>query len=201
MKYYLSSYKLGNKGELLSGKKLAYIPNALDFPDVDLKRKEESIAKDIAELESAGVTVSVLDLQDYFSTDSLKDELLSFDGVFIRGGNVFILRQAMKLSGLDELLLKLKDTDFLYAGYSAAGCVLSESLDGYKIVDDSTLLPYPQITETIWQGLGLIDFVFLPHFDSNHSESDDISKELAYCKSKDLPYKTLRDGEVFLDGF
>lgn len=199
MKLYLSSYRLGDKGSLLSGKKLAYIPNALDFPNVDVSRIDKSIQKDLAELRDAGIDVSVLDLQEYFGEKDLAKDLLSFDGVFIRGGNTFILRQAMKLSGFDDILLQM-DSDFIYAGYSAAGCVLSPSLKGYDIVDDASLLPY-SLTETIWDGLGLIDFTFLPHFESNHPESSDIAKELEYCKREGLTYKTLKDGEVLLIGF
>ncbi|MDO8648189.1 MAG: Type 1 glutamine amidotransferase-like domain-containing protein [Candidatus Peregrinibacteria bacterium] len=115
------------------------------------------------------------------------------------GGNVFVLRQAMKLSGLDEILHELTTReDFLYGGYSAAGCVLSKQLDAYKIVDDSTDTPYKELKEVVWEGIGLINFVFLPHFDSDHPESSDIDKEIEYCKQNNLPYKTLRDGEVLI---
>jgi dipeptidase E len=103
----------------------------------------------------------------------------------------------MKLSGLDEILKELRDTDFLYAGYSAAGCVLAPSLKGMDIVDPLDT-PYSEQKEILWDGLGFVDFRFMPHWDSNHPESEDIKKEIAYCKENNISYKSVRDGEVIV---
>ena len=53
MKYYLSSYKIGEKKEIAQlqaliplNKKTAYIANALDFSN-DIKRREQSEQDDI----------------------------------------------------------------------------------------------------------------------------------------------------------
>ncbi len=60
MKFYLSSYKLGNesvrfKKLVPSGnKKTAYIPNALDFSD-DLDRRKISEQSDIEQLQALGL--------------------------------------------------------------------------------------------------------------------------------------------------
>jgi dipeptidase E len=105
----------------------------------------------------------------------------------------------MRLCGLDTLLEEYRNReDFVYAGYSAAGCVLSPSLKGYTIVDDATDLPYANQRETIWEGIGMIDYAFLPHFNSNHSESEDVAREVQYCKDNNISYKTLRDGEALI---
>ncbi len=203
MKFYLSSFKLGNKTEQLkeffsSNPKVAYIPNALDFSDADPARRSSHVASDINDLKALGLDVQELDLRNYFGRkDELQKVLSELGGIWISGGNVFVLRQAIKLSGLDEILLELTDTDFVYGGYSAAGCVLSPTLKGYDIVDPIDT-PYPECKEVIWEGLGLIDSTFLPHFDSDHPESADISREVAYCKQHNLPYTTLRDGEVLI---
>ena len=104
----------------------------------------------------------------------------------------------MKLSGLDEILKELRgNSAFLYAGYSAAGCVLAPSLKGYDIVDEP-ITPYSEIKEVIWEGLGLIDFALMPHWDSNHPESADVDKTIKYCIQNNIPYKAIRDGEVFI---
>ncbi len=151
-------------------------------------------------LREAGLNLKDLDLKAYFEKpEALRNKLLELKGLWISGGNVFVLRQSMKLSGLDRILTEdLKDSDFVYGGYSAAGCVLSPRLDAYAIVDDAKDLPYPKQREQVWEGLGLIDFVFLPHFESNHPESADIEREVQYCIEHDLPFKTLRDGEVLI---
>jgi dipeptidase E len=91
-----------------------------------------------------------------------------------------------------------KQENFLYGAYSAGVCVLSPTLDAYKIVDDATDTPFEGIDETVWEGLSIIDYTFLPHYDSDHPESDLVGKTLEYCKEQGLRYKTLRDGEVII---
>lgn len=202
MKYYLSSYELGNKADklrklALKGK-IGYIPNARDFINSDPERKERRTTNDMNSLRELGLEVELLNIQGYFGKrDELRKKLEELGSIFISGGNVFILRQAMKLSGLDEILKELQGTDFLYAGYSAAGCVLASSLKGMDIVDPLET-PYASQKEIIWDGLGFVDFHFMPHWDSNHPESADIEKEIAYCKENNIPYKAIRDGEVII---
>lgn len=205
MKFYLSSYKVGNETEqlrtFLSGKTVGYIPNAGDFSAADPIKSKEVTERDTQSLKQLGIDVEILNLRDFFGKkDALRKELQRLGGIWIRGGNTFVLRQAMKLSGLDELLtqeLRSRD-DFVYGGYSAAGCVLSPSLKCYQIVDDPKETPYEGWKEVLWDGLGLIEFAFMPHFDSDHSESADINREIQYCVENHIPYKALRDGEVLI---
>ena len=202
MKYYLSSYELGNETSklkvLASKDKIGYIPNARDFTGADPDRKAKRNTNNMDSLRELGLEVELVDLRDYFGKrDELKKKLEELGAIFISGGNTFVLRQAMKLSGLDEILKELQSTDFLYSGYSAAGCVLAESLKGMDIVDPLDI-PYEGQKEIIWEGLGFVDFRFMPHWDSNHSESADIEKEIAYCKENNIPYKAIRDGEVIV---
>jgi dipeptidase E len=203
MKYYLSSYEIGNKKEKLKSlvpkRKIGYVPNARDYTGVDLKRYATRSEKDMSSLRELGIEVEMLSLRDYFGKrDELKKKLEDLGAIFISGGNVFVLRQAMKLSGLDEILKELQnERNFLYAGYSAAGCVLSPSLKSCEIVDKVDT-PYKEQKEIIWDGLGFIDFAFMPHWDSDHPESKDVEKEIIYCQENNIPYKTIRDGEVII---
>lgn len=140
----------------------------------------------------------MVNLKNYFGKQSkLKNKLTELEAVFISGGNVFVLRQAMKLSGLDEILKDFLNTNFLYAGYSAAGCILSPNLKGMELVDPLDT-PYDEQKEILWDGLGLIDFHFIPHWNSNHPESVNINKVINYCKKNKITYKTIRDGEVII---
>ena len=206
MKFYLSSFKLGNKPSdfvsLLDKKKrIAYISNALDhlMPDRDAWRKDFT-DNDKQGLQKLGLNVSDFDLQDYFGrTQALRKELSSFSGVWISGGNVFVLRQAMRLSGFDLLIQSNRLGDnFIYGAYSAGSCVLSPRLTAYQEASDPKAMPYPEIQNTIWDGLNKLDFVFMPHYKSQHSESDKISTEIAYCLKHQIRYKTFCDGEVFI---
>jgi dipeptidase E len=203
MKYYLSSYEIGNETEklkkLVPKGKIGYIPNARDFSGADPERRAKRNENDMRSLRELSFEVEMLNLQDYFGRQTdLKKKLEELGAIFISGGNVFVLRQAMKLSGLDELLRELReDKNFLYAGYSAAGCVLAPSLKGMDIVDPLDT-PYSEQKEIIWDGLGFVDWRFMPHWDSNHPESADIDKEIAYCKENNIPYRAIRDGEVIV---
>ena len=210
MRFYLSSYKVGNEsGKLLglmpaSNHTIGYIPNAADFAHVDLVRRAETISENTDSLSELGLEVSMLNLRDYFGKKRLlRNKLKELGGVFVAGGNTFVLRQAMKLSGFDEIITEMKKTkaDFLYAGYSAGICVLAPNLKALQIVDDSTQTPYPEQKEVIWEGLGFLDHIILPHYKSDHPESEDIDKEVEYCEKNNVPYKTLRDGEVLIMTF
>lgn len=202
MKFYLSSYKLGDETEklkkLVPHGKIGYIPSALDFTGADPERRARHIEKDVSSLRALDLEVEVVNLRDYFGKrDELKEKIEKLGAIFISGGNVFVLRQAMKLSGLDTILEKLRQSDFLYAGYSAAGCVLAPDFKVYEIVDKVDM-PYPEQKEVMWKGLGFVDFAFMPHWDSDHHESADIEKEIEFCKMNNVPYKAIRDGEVII---
>ncbi|HMR01431.1 MAG TPA: Type 1 glutamine amidotransferase-like domain-containing protein, partial [Candidatus Gracilibacteria bacterium] len=130
-------------------------------------------------------------------SEMMRSRLQDIDLIYISGGNVFDLRLAMNLSGFDKILQSFLPTNKIYAGYSAAVCVLSPTLKGYHIVDEPNLPTYGE-HEPIWDGLGIINWMFAPHFQSDHSESADINKEIAYYQEHGMKYKTLKDGEVIM---
>ncbi len=90
----------------------------------------------------------------------------------------------------------IKTNRLVYAGYSAAVCVASTSLHGAELVDDKDAEAEGYSKEVIWDGYGLIDFYPIVHYQSDHPESHLVEKELEYVKSKGLPYRTMRDGDV-----
>lgn len=205
MKFYLSSFKLGDKGNDLArmldhNKNIAYIPNACDYTNINWERKNSWEKRDMESLEEVWLTVTYLDLKDFFGKiNDLREKLHEFWWVFIRGGNTFILRQAMRLSWFDLIFQELlKEDDFVYAWYSAAICILAPDLKSLQIVDDPTDKPYKELQETIWEGLGYLDYMILPHYQSDHPESADIDREVEYYKENNISYKTLRDGEVII---
>jgi dipeptidase E len=206
MRFYLSSYKLGNEviklQELIhqTSGKFGYVPNSLDFSYADPIKRKDSINEDIADLQQYCASVEILDLKEYFGkTNQLKEKLLSLGGIYVRGGNSFVLRQAMRLSGLDSLILEMKERDnFLYIAYSAGVCVLTPTMRPYAITDDAADMPYPQITEQVWKGLGIVPFIFLPHYKSDHPETASTDKEIEYCIENKILFKAYKDGEVFI---
>ena len=200
MKLYLSSFRVGDRSaelaEMCSGRRIGLIPNAMD--DVAPEPRAVSNDKAIKELVDLEIDVEVLDLRDYFGDrPRLEAILANLGGVWVRGGNTFVLRQAMKLSGFDGLLAERVGTDFFYGGYSAGICVLAPSLVGLGLVDDPQATPYAD-SEVTWEGLGLLDYLILPHYKSDHWESATIDKEVEFCTRKGIPFRTLRDGEVLV---
>ncbi len=206
MKYYLSSYKLGNSTKKLeawvanTSRKFAYIPNARDFTNADPEKKRHDTEEDMNQLHKLGIEVELLNLKDYFDRQvELKRKLDSLNGVYISGGNSFVLRQAMKLSGLDKLILEMKSRDdFIYIGYSAAVCVLCSNLKYYAITDDANDFPYPQLKKQVWNGLGVLEYIFEPHYHSDHPESASTDKEIQKLIEDKVLFKAFKDGEVLI---
>ena len=204
MNLYLSSYRIGEAGgklSELSGPGEAYvIPNALDWSH-DTQRRQAQIDREIHDLAALGIFAVPLDLRDFFGKPSLLSQKLSKAAMlWVMGGNTFLLRKAMALSGLDEFLYARKgDSSFLYAGYSAGVCVLCPSLEGIHLADEPEAQADGYHDEVMWSGLGLIDYYFVPHFRCGHFESDMMEVVVDYYQSRNLPFRTLADGEVLIE--
>jgi len=205
MKFYLSSYKLGNELDKLKellpagNKKTAHISNALDFSD-DLERRKKSEQSDIEQLKELGLDVEIIDLRNYFNKqEELRKKMLEFGVIWVRGGNLFVLRQAMRLSGFDDILKKLVEKDdMLYGAYSAGVCVLAPTLKGMDVLDDPNIKPYGEQSEVIWDGLGILDYSVIPHYKSDHAEAESAEKAVEYMIENKMLFKVLKDGEVII---
>jgi len=206
MRFYLSSFKFGNEVERLremlhAGSRIGHINNARDFTGADPERRVRHQQEEIEKLNELGCVAEVLDMKDYFGRqDALREKLMELDGVWVGGGNVFVLRQAMRLSGFDVLFEELRSRKgFFYGGYSAGVCVLCDSLRYIAHVDDSNDFPYGGGTEVIWDGLNVFGFGILPHYDSDHPESEAVGREVKRCIGNKWLFKVLRDGEVIIE--
>ena len=204
MRFYLSSYKLGGETERLKklfpqNKKTVYISNAGDaFTDLERRRQWEEA--DIKDLSNLGLKVEHLDLREYFGQqERLRIKTSEFGVIWVSGGNLFVLRQAFRLSGFDEIVRELVGReDLLYGGYSAGICILAPTLRGIDIMDDLSARPYGKEYGIIWDGLGLIDYSIVPHYKSDHPESEAASKVVEFMIENKMPFKALRDGEVII---
>lgn len=203
MRLYLSSYGLGSSPEemlplLKKGARTAIIMNAQDSKS--LENRQERLQREIDGLVGLGLAAVELDLREYFGKkEELKRTLKDIDYIWVRGGNVFLLRRAYKQSGFDDIITELLRSDKIaYGGFSAGVCVLAPSLNGVDIVDPKGELAEGYDEAVIWSGLGLIDFAVAPHYKSDHPESEDIDKYVEYLVGNDMAYKTLRDGEAII---
>jgi dipeptidase E len=204
MKLYISSYKLGSKTNVLKkwikdyNNRIMMITSARDgYPDNE--RKTKGIQTDMMALQELGFDVAQLSLRDYFQNpDRLREDLKSYHAFSAIGGNTFILRQAMLLSGFDEFLRdNVYQDSFLYGGYSAGICLLAPSLKGLELVDDSDADPYHY--PVIYNGLDLIDYLPVPHYRSDHPETHLVEDVIGYLMRNNIKYKTLHDGDVIIE--
>ncbi|HEY9584288.1 MAG TPA: Type 1 glutamine amidotransferase-like domain-containing protein [Candidatus Paceibacterota bacterium] len=200
MRLYLSSYRLGNKPEKLTalfgeGRRVGIILNARDNAMPEFRG--ESLIKQTAILKGIGLEGQEIDLRNFKNAEAIRAELLKYNGLWIPGGNSFLLRRAMYDSGFDKVISEiLKNSDFVYAGYSAAAVILGKTMRGIELVDNPNAVKEIYGTEPIWEGLNILPYTIVPHYKSNHPESADVEKEVAFYDKEKMPYKTLRDGEA-----
>jgi dipeptidase E len=203
MKLYLSSYFLGNQPEELaklvgSNKKVGIIMNAADI--YGNEKRPAYLANEQEKMKVIGLDAEELDLRDYFDdNDALKGKLESYGLIWAMGGNSFTLRQAMKMSGFDIAIKELVASESLaYGGFSAGSVVATQTLKGIEPVDNPEQIPEGYDEETVWDGLGFVEFSIAPHYRSEHPESEEIEKVVKYFEENKMPYKALHDGEVLI---
>jgi dipeptidase E len=188
VKLYLSSFRLGDHPEHL----VAMLPAKARIAVV----REQKVIAEHRWLVELGLRPEEIDLRDFAPGESdLRARLTGFDGMWVRGGNVFVLRAAMARSGADRILSELiRSEQLVYAGYSAGGCVLAPSLRGLELCDD-----VPNVDDVVWDGLGVLDEAFVPHLNSpGHPETELIEKVRDLYERTAVPYVALSDGQALV---
>ncbi len=206
MRLFLSSYRLGANPELFAAlagreRRVALILSAGDAwgDAVHATRVGEQTAM----LRGIGLEAADIDLRKYFGrSKELENELAGYGSVWVAGGNTFVLRRAMYDSGFDRIITRmLREDAIVYGGYSAGICVLAPSLRGLELVDDPAELAQAYGKEILWDGLGVLPYTPVPHFQSELPESKQIDDVVEFLERRHMPYKTMRDGEViYVDG-
>ena len=204
MHLYLSSYRFGNEPSRLStfvrsGSAAVVIANALDYTD-DVPRKHAGTARAIEALSRLGFTAHEIDLRSFFGRpQALRERLADIGLIWVVGGNSFLLRRALRQSGLDEYLLRRKGDDSLvYGGYSAGAIVVTPTLAGIEFVDPPDVLAHGYDPEIVWDGLGLVSYSIAPHYKSDHPDSQRIDQTVQHFIYHKILFKALRDGAVIV---
>jgi dipeptidase E len=163
--------------------------------------RRSGVGNELADLAGLGFDAIELDLRDYFGREQrLRRDLGGTCLAWLWGGNVFMLRYALFRSGGDVIFRDLLAADALvYAGYSAGPCVLSPSLRGLEAVDDAGAVTRVYGAEPVWDGLGLLNEAFVPHYRSpGHPETAAIEHVVARYRAEGTAYRALRDGQALL---
>jgi dipeptidase E len=205
MKLYLSSFRFGNNPQQLAdlvgeNKKIGIIPNALD-QYTDVARRNVSLQREADGLTAIGLNPVVIDLRDYFNKPTeLKENLDQLGAVWVLGGNTFVLRKALHQSGMDGWLLDQRNNpEFVYAGFSAGICVITKDLKDIELIDPSNITPQGYDSTTIWEGLGLVNYSIVPHFETpGHPETEAAGKQVSFLIEHGKEFKALHDGDVII---
>lgn len=203
MKMFLASYRFGVHGHefraLASGlDRVAVVANAADaWP---ASARESAVASEFRELREMGLRPHELDLRRFFGDPAgIAAELDTVDVVWIRGGNTFVLRSALEQSGADdEIVARVRGDRLVYGGYSAGACVASPSLHGVELADDPADLARTTGADVQWDGLGLVDVAFVPHFGSVLDEDGAGEKMVRRFDRDGISYLTLTDEQIYL---
>lgn len=160
MKLYLSSYRVPNPDKLfkLIGKSPedtngAIITNAKEKRTAE--ERESKLGALQADLARIGLSNTVeLDLRQGIPP------LRQYDYLYAAGGNTFDLRRAMVETGFDDELRDYLEQGGVYVGESAGAIVVGPSLRGFQMKN------HYWSDKPIWDGVGLIRTVVVPHNDS-----------------------------------
>ncbi len=164
MNLYLSSLDLPNPEKYLSlfaqrSPRIAVIGNAWDPYLNDRKKKE--VVETLNHLSNIGTVPEEIDLRIIVRDDGGVENILSgFDGIYVTGGNSFYLNYILRRTGMD-VWLRSVPKNFVYAGVSAGAVVAGTTLQGIQHLDDPSV-----VQEPIFEGIGLIPFGIIPHWES-----------------------------------
>jgi len=197
---YLSSYRLGNDTDVLRrqqpGGRAGIVLNALDVYGDTRARDWDREAGD---LERLGYASEEIDLREYFDDGvALSRRLADLHLVWVVGGNAFVLARAMYASGFREALIPELHRGLIYGGYSAGACVAGPDLRGVDLIDDPNIIPDGYESGMPFSTLGLVPFRIVPHWQSDHPESEAADRAAALLEQEDLAYRPLRDGEALV---
>ncbi len=139
--------------------KVCFIATAAD-PEED----KWFVEKDKERLLELGFKITEFDLKKE-NENSLREKLVSFDVIFVEGGNTFYLMKYIRESGFDKALKSFLDKGGIYLGVSAGSYAVGPdiSLANWKHAEDQNIVGLKNL-----RGLGLVDFYISPHYESRH---------------------------------
>jgi dipeptidase E len=168
----LASHGIGALPQLAGGKAeglhFAFVPTAAGRE----AETKEWVQADRRQLATLGCEVSTLELEDV-GAGEVAEALGDVDGVFLTGGNSFLLLWHAVRSGFATLLPELVEAgSLLYAGTSAGALVAGPDLAPAANLDNRREVPELESS----RALGLVPFTVLPHDDDPeaHARHDEI---------------------------
>lgn len=174
------------KSFLKKGMRVAFISTAAD------PYKDKSfVENDRNKLIEMGLEIIDYDIKKKNASQLLSD-LNDFNVIFVSGGNTFYLLEKIRESGFDKIIKKLLSKRIIYIGSSAGSIVVGPSLEPIKSLDD------PSIAKKLksFEGLGIVDFVVLPHTDNPKYSSK--AQKIIKDYGADFQIVPLKDSQAVL---
>lgn len=170
---------------------IAVIVNASNKPEKRLKK----LKKVKSRFHKAGADSSKISLFDIMKRNPA--ELISYDLIYLLGGNPFLLLEEMQRSGADSILQTLGQQGKALMGYSAGSLVLGPGLELMQAAD--SLLGYNERGWKNLQGLGLYDFEIFPHYTEFTTEVEGLAALIdAYQQGSKRKLYLLEDDQGIL---
>lgn len=167
--------------------KIAFIPTA-----GSLLKDNIYAASDKKKLIDAGFKVIDIHLENK-TKPQLLEEMEGVDIIFVAGGNTFYLLQEVRKSGFDEIITSFVKKGGWYIGSSAGSLVAGPSIELAENIDYQEQAPELKS----YDGLGLVDFVVLPHYDVKEFK-DKIDQNLKKCKKYKYPIIKISDNQAVM---
>ncbi len=204
MKLVLTSGGISNKsiekelrnaiGKNFKNLKMLFCTTASNYEGGDMN---DWLIEDMIYFKNLGFKIDVCDING-IGIENFLPRFEWSDVFYFEGGNTQWLRKCIKTSGLEEYLIKLLETR-VWIGASAGSCVLCPTVcNSCQDLFDENIKEYPI------DGLGLVNFQFVPHF--NNKCFPKIRKDNLLSASKNLKeidgkklYVIDDNGAVFVD--
>lgn len=206
MRLFLSSYRAGKYDkslrEFIGGiDKIAVVTNAKDYKTPE--DRQLKIDENFDYFRTLGLEPEEIDLRPYFHKDGAAESLKKYNFVWLAGGNAFLLRRALRYTGLDIYLGdQARKNEVILGGESAGAIVMGPTLkysemeaEGHE--DSPHIIPEGYDKEIIWEGLELVDYVPVPHYKSGDyaAEIDEYVKRLDEAGYR---HKDMSDDQVIM---
>lgn len=156
---------------------------------VGFKEKDKHIPSIVETLNSCSYDCRFFDIE----TDSPND-LMSFDLVYIIGGNPYYLLNQIKLNEFEDIFKRIYERRIPIVGASAGSMVLTENIG---IVDtfDKTLNESVNLNDI--SAIGLVDFEICPHYKRFQVRFDSFIQRLVeYEQESSHDVYRINDGEA-----
>lgn len=192
MKILLTSCGISNKsienelknliGKDFKGLKMLFCTTASNYEGGDMN---EWLIEDLEKFKNLGFKIDVCDING-ISKENFLPRFEWADVFYFEGGNTQWLRNCIRNSGLEEHLSKLLETR-IWIGASAGSCVLCPTVcNSCQNLFDETIEGFPI------DGLGLVNFQFIPHLNNEYFPKINIENlENARKNLQEIDGKTL----------